>query len=67
MYEMCKSYNMTVGAYYGRLRKGMTQEEALTIPLNSLKGKRKRSGYNIHDHKGNSYNFVSEMCKKVWD
>lgn len=52
--EMCRRYNVTVSAYYGRMSRGYTQEEALA-------GRKHKIIFS--DHKGIIYNSAKEMCK----
>lgn len=55
--EMCKHYNTIYITYLQRIKKGWTQESALTA--------RPYYHYNTHvtDHLGNQFTSIKEMCK----
>ena len=57
--EMCKYYNIERTTYVGRLKRGYSVEEALTIPVKTVY---KRNNTVYKDNNNNKYNTVYEMC-----
>ena len=57
MSEMCRHWGITAASYKERLKKGMSQEEALTAP------KTKSQSKPCHDHLGNEYPSSTEMFR----
>lgn len=52
--KMCEAWNISVLTYRGRLKKGLSQEEALTMPLRDT---------SVYDHLGNKFPSELQMCK----
>lgn len=50
---MCNHYGIKQSTYLYRLRKGMSQRDALLAPLNTI----------TYDHLGNEYKTTGDMCK----
>ena len=55
--EMCKHYNISTTSYRERLKKGLTQKDALTKPKTGFRG------YKIKDHLGNEFENLKQMCE----
>lgn len=55
--DMCKAYNINDDTYRGRIRRGMSVEEALTTPLVDP------ANGGCEDHLGNKYSSMRAMCK----
>ena len=60
--EMCERYRISNATYYGRLRSGWSQKDALTVDV-----KHKNSRYNryngcVSDGMGNEFESVACMC-----
>jgi len=54
--EMCKHYNISKATLYARLNRGMSLEDALTIPVDKIGIK------DYRDPSGNTYNNIVEIC-----
>lgn len=52
--KMCEAWNISVLTYRSRLKKGLSQEEALTMPLQDT---------SVYDHLGNKFPSELQMCK----
>ena len=59
IHAMCRHYNITTAIYYGRLRCGYDQKEALT----SSKQLQPRNSRQVTDHTGHEWPSVSQMCQ----
>lgn len=53
--DMCKFYNITKGAYKGRIKRGWSLEESLTTPTTNMSS-------SITDHQGNIFSSHKDMC-----
>lgn len=53
--EMCDAYGKDVGTYNSRILAGYTQEEALTMPIQTI--------VHCKDHLGNIFASEREMCR----
>lgn len=57
--EMCKHWNVTVSAFYGRKAKGLSLQEILEQPAQIAP----KNAKPIEDHMGNQFSSISAMCK----
>lgn len=50
--DMCEFWNINLGTYLNRIKRGWTMAEALSTPIHS-----------VRDHLGNEYKTFSSMCQ----
>lgn len=52
--DMCEAHSIKVTTYMGRLKNGMSIEQALATPV--------KKGIEVQDHLGNTYESIKDMC-----
>lgn len=62
--EMCKHWGISVKCFVGRIERGWSFEEALSIPADTSNPVKRHS--RVSDHVGNKFTSVNAMCK-YWD
>lgn len=61
--EMCAAYGIPFSTYTGRLSRGWTLEQALTVATETTAPKVNPRKEKVHDHEGNEFVSIGAMCR----
>ena len=63
---MCAAHGVPLSTYKGRLSRGWTKEQALSVPRGGTDRKVNKRDGRVPDHLGNLYPSIAAMCR-AWD
>lgn len=60
---LCEHHHVSMHTYHNRLRRGWTQEQALTTPTTGQQQKQRPKKDLVYDHEGNPFLSIPKMCR----